>query len=114
MKDQQLLSDGETVMSSKVPTDDSVVRGVRIPTHRPPTHPGVLLREEFLLPLRWQVAETAKRLGVSSTWMTDFLNGREPLTPELAEPLSRLTGPSPAFWMNFQRRWEGYGAIRGL
>lgn len=95
-------------MSSKVPTDDSGVRGVRIPTHRPPIHPGVLLREEFLIPLGWRPSELAERLGVSRPWMESFLNGREILKPDLAERLSCATGPSPAFWINFQRRWEGY------
>ncbi|MFP4422999.1 MAG: HigA family addiction module antitoxin [Desulfococcaceae bacterium] len=99
-------------MSRKIHVEGAATGGVRIPTHRPPTHPGVLLREEFLIPLGRRPYEFAERLGVSRSWMESFLNGRESLTPDLAERLSRLTGPSPAFWMNFQRRWEGYGESR--
>ncbi|MFP4309590.1 MAG: HigA family addiction module antitoxin [Desulfococcaceae bacterium] len=95
-------------MSRKIHVEGATTGGVRIPTHRPPTHPGTLLREEFLIPLGRRPSELAERLGVSRSWMESFLNGREILTPDLAERLSRATGPSPAFWMNFQRRWEGF------
>jgi addiction module HigA family antidote len=99
-------------MSAKMPRNESAGPGIRIPTHRPPTHPGVLFREEFLVPMGWRPSDVVNRLGVSRDWLGRFLDGREPLTPELAERLSRLTGPSPAFWMNFQRRWEGNGKWR--
>jgi hypothetical protein len=38
--------------------------GVGLPTHRPPTSPGEMLREEFLVPLGITQSDLAKRMGV--------------------------------------------------
>jgi len=38
---------------------------IRIPTHRAPTHPGEMLLEEFLLPMRLSQQELAKAIYVS-------------------------------------------------
>ena len=83
---------------------------VRVPTHRPPTHPGEMLLEEFLEPLRITQTELAERIEVSFQRVNSLVNGRRALTPDTALRLSRVFGTTPGFWMNHQLRWDLYHA----
>ncbi len=83
---------------------------VRVPTHRPPTHPGEMLREEFLEPLALTQSALAQRIGVPFQRINSLVNGRRNLTPDTALRLSKFFGTSPGFWMNHQLRWDLYFA----
>ncbi|MFV1986964.1 MAG: HigA family addiction module antitoxin [Gemmatimonadota bacterium] len=85
---------------------------VRVPTHRPPTHPGEMLLEEFLEPLEMTQTELANRIEVPFQRVNSLVNGRRALTPDTALRLSRLFGTSASFWMNHQLRWDLYHAQR--
>ena len=67
-----------------------------------PTHPGVLLREEFLPDYGLTVTTLAAALTVSSQSVNELLKGRRSLTPIMALRLSQLFGNSSHFWMNAQ------------
>ena len=73
---------------------------VRVPTHRPPTHPGEMLLEEFLKPLGLTQTELAERIGVPFQRINSLVNGKRSLTPDTALRLSRMFGTTPGFWMN--------------
>lgn len=83
---------------------------VRVPTHRPPTHPGEMLIEEFLKPLGLTQAELAERIGVSYPRVNELVHGRRAMTPDTALRLERLLGVEAQFWLNLQVRWELYHA----
>lgn len=85
---------------------------VRVPTDRPPTHPGEMLLEEFLEPLGMTQTELAARIGVPFQRINSLVNGRRAMTPDTALRLSRVFGTSPDFWMNHQLRWDLYHAQR--
>ena len=85
---------------------------VRVPTHRAPTHPGEMLREEFLEPLGMTQSELAERIGVPFQRVNSLVNGRRNLTPDTALRLSKFFGTSAAFWMNHQLRWDLFFAQR--
>ena len=85
---------------------------VRVPTHRPPTHPGQMLLEEFLGPLRMTQTELAERIDVPFQRVNSLVNGKRGLTPDTALRLSKVFGTSAAFWMNHQLRWDLYHAQR--
>lgn len=85
---------------------------VRLPTHRPPTHPGEMLREEFLKPLGMTQTELAERIGVSYVRVNELVNGRRGVTPDTSLRLSRLFGTTPEFWLNGQRNWDLWHALR--
>lgn len=85
---------------------------VRIPTHRPPTHPGEMLLEEFLEPLGMTQTELAARIEVPFQRINSLVNGRRAMTPDTALRLSRVFGTTPGFWMNHQLRWDLYHARR--
>lgn len=84
----------------------------RLPTKRPPTHPGEMLREEFLVPLGMTQTELARRIGVSYPRVNEIVNGKRGITPDTALRLSRLLGTTPEFWLNGQRNWDLWHALR--
>ena len=68
-----------------------------------PTHPGEMLREDFMPDYGLTVAGLAQALGVSRQTINELLRERRALSPEMALRLARLFGNSPDFWLNAQR-----------
>lgn len=85
---------------------------VRVPTHRPPTHPGEMLLEEFLKPMSLTQRELADAIRVPYQRVNEIVNGRRGVTPGTALRLAKVFGTSAAFWMNLQLRWDLYQAQR--
>jgi len=83
---------------------------IRIPTNRAPSHPGEMLKEEFLVPLRLTQRELAQRLGVSYPRLNDLIHRRRGMTPDTALRLERLLGMEAQFWLNLQLAWDLYHA----
>lgn len=83
---------------------------LRIPTHRAPSHPGEILREDFLKPLGVTQRELAKRLHVSYPRINELIHGRRGLTPDTALRLEQLLGVEAQFWLNLQLVWDLYHA----
>ncbi len=83
---------------------------VRIPAHRPPTHPGEMLLEEFLIPMGLTQRELADAIHVPYQRVNDLIHGRRGVTPSTALRLAKFFGMSPDFWMNLQLRWDLYFA----
>ncbi|MEX2535082.1 MAG: HigA family addiction module antitoxin [Trueperaceae bacterium] len=84
----------------------------RVPTNRPPTHPGEMLREEFLGPLEMTQKELAVRIKVSYPRVNELVHGKRGVTPDTALRLARLFGTTPSFWLNGQIAWDLYQAMR--
>ncbi len=82
----------------------------RIPTHRPPTHPGEMLYEEFLEPLSMTQRELALRIGVSYPRINELVHGKRGVTPDTALRLAKLFGTTAEFWLNGQLAWDLYQA----
>ena len=83
---------------------------VRIPTGREPTHPGEMLREEFLGPMGLTQRELAEAIRVSYQRVNELVNGKRGVTPGIALRLAKFFGTTPDFWMNLQVRWDLYWA----
>ncbi len=81
---------------------------VRIPTHREPTHPGEMLREEFLKPMNLTQRELADDIHVPYQRVNEVINGKRGITPSTALRLSKYFGNTAGFWMNLQLRWDLY------
>jgi addiction module HigA family antidote len=71
-----------------------------------------MLREEFLKPLGMTQTELAERIGVSYVRVNELVNGKRGITPDTALRLSKLFGTTPEFWLNGQRNWDLWHAIR--
>jgi len=83
---------------------------IRVPTHRPPTHPGEMLLEEFLTPMGLTQRELADAVHVPYQRINEIINGRRGITPSTALRLAKFFGMSADFWMNLQLRWDLYHA----
>ncbi len=83
---------------------------VRVPTHRPPTHPGEMLLEEFLHPMGITQKELADHIHVPYQRINEIVNGRRGITPSTALRLAKFFNMSADFWMNLQLRWDLYFA----
>ncbi len=87
---------------------------MRIPRNRPPTHPGEVLREDFLKPLGLTQERLADELGVSFQRICGVVNGRRAVTAETAVLLAGRFKTSAGFWLNFQTRYDLYHARERL
>lgn len=67
------------------------------------THPGEMLREEFLVPLGISQNALALKIRVPATRIGEIVNGRRAITPDTALRLARFFGNSPEFWLNLQQ-----------
>jgi addiction module HigA family antidote len=79
-----------------------------------PTHPGEMLREDFLPDYGLTVSSFAKALGVSRQSVNELLRERRAVSPEMALRLSRLFGNTPEFWLNAQRAVDLWDAARNI
>jgi antitoxin HigA-1 len=84
----------------------------RLPTDRPPTHPGEMLLEEFLKPLGISQSAFAVRLGVSFPRLNEVIHAKRGVTPDTALRLARVTGMSADFWLGLQQDWDLWHALR--
>ena len=85
---------------------------IRIPTHRPPTHPGEMLLEEFLRPLTMTQRELAQAIHVPYQRVNEIVNGRRGITPSTALRLEKYFGMPADFWLKLQLRWDLYHVQR--
>ena len=81
---------------------------------RRPTHPGEMLREDFLPDYGLSVSALAAALDVSRQSVNELLRERRAVSPEMALRLARLFGNSPEFWLNAQRAIDLWQAERSL
>jgi addiction module HigA family antidote len=72
----------------------------------PPIHPGEILREDFMAPLRLSANHLAIELRVPVTRISDLVRERRAITPDTALRLGRFFNTSPRFWLNLQAAFD--------
>ncbi|CUS05922.1 XRE family transcriptional regulator [Candidatus Promineifilum breve] len=72
----------------------------------PPIHPGEILLEEFLQPLKISQYRLAKDMGVPVRRINEIVLGKRRITADTALRLARYFGLSERFWMNLQTRYD--------
>ena len=80
--------------------------------NRQPTHPGAILREDYLVSLKITVTTMAANLGVSRKTLSKILNENGAITPDMALRLSRAFGTTPDLWLNLQKNYDLWNARR--
>ena len=71
-----------------------------------PAHPGEILKDLCLEPLNLTVTEVAKMLGVARKTLSELVNGKTGMSPEMAIRLSKAFKTTPEFWMNLQQQYD--------
>ena len=84
----------------------------RLPTERPPVHPGEMLLEEFLKPLSISQSAFAIQLGVSFPRLNEIIREKRGVTADTALRLAQVTGMSADFWLGLQLDWDLWHALR--
>jgi antitoxin HigA-1 len=83
---------------------------MRIPTNRQPTHPGEMLREEFLIPMNLTQKDLADAIQVPYQRINEIVAGKRGVTPSTALRLAKFLGMSADFWLNLQVKFDLFSA----
>ncbi|MCP3686972.1 MAG: HigA family addiction module antidote protein [Gammaproteobacteria bacterium] len=83
---------------------------VRVPNNRRPTHPGEMLKEEFLVPMNISQRELADAIHVPYQRINELVNQKRGVTPSTALRLAKFFGLSADFWLNIQIRCDLFKA----
>lgn len=75
-------------------------------TMHSPVHPGEILREMYLKPLKASITEAADALGVTRKHISAIVNGRAPVTPDMAMRLAAVFATEAQFWVNLQAQYD--------
>ena len=73
---------------------------------RQPTHPGIIIQEDYLVPLSITITEMASTLGVSRKTLSKIINERGAITPDMSLRLARALDTTPDLWMNLQKNYD--------
>ena len=79
---------------------------------RRPTHPGEVLLEDVIRPLGITITEAARVLGVSRKTLSEIVNGRCTLSPEIAVRIGKATNTSPESWLAMQSKLDLWKAMQ--
>ncbi len=79
---------------------------MRLPEDRNPTHPGEVLRLEYLVPLGLSQVGLAAHLGVPVQRINELVRGKRGVTPETAWLLAQALETTPELWMNLQSAYD--------
>jgi len=77
-----------------------------IPKNRIPTHPGEILREEFIVPMGLTQVQLAEHLKIPLQRVNGIVRGKRAVTPETAWLLAQAFGTTPEFWVNLQATYD--------
>jgi addiction module HigA family antidote len=78
---------------------------------RKPTHPGEMLREEFLPDYEMSVAQLAEKLHVSRQSVNELVRERRAVSAEMALKLARVFNTTPQYWVNLQRNIDLWNSL---
>ena len=71
-----------------------------------PIHPGKILREDFLVPLKMSVNALSNHLHVPTTRMNEIVRGRRGISPDTALRLAAFFGGDATSWLNLQQAYD--------
>ena len=71
---------------------------------RKPTHPGEVFLKDVLEPLGINITDAAEMLGVTRKTLSEFVNEKSALSPEMAIRIAKATDTSPESWMTMQMK----------
>ena len=71
-----------------------------------PSHPGEILKQDYLIPLELTVTDVAEGLGIARKNLSVILNGKAGISPEMAVRLSEAFDTTPDFWLTLQTNYD--------
>jgi addiction module HigA family antidote len=83
-----------------------------LPKNRPPTHPGQMLLKEFLEPMEITQKRFAEHLGWTYSRLNEIINEHRGVSAESALAFADAFAMEPEFWLNLQRDWDLWHAMK--
>lgn len=78
-----------------------------------PAHPGEILRDLCLEPLGVTITQAADTLRVTRKHVSSIVNGRAPISPEMAVRLAAVFATEPDLWINLQAQYDPLAGAQG-
>lgn len=75
-----------------------------------PSHPGEVLREDYLHPMKISITDFAQQIGVSRKVLSDIINEKAGISALMSLRLSKALNKSPQFWLTMQMNYDLYHA----
>ncbi len=100
------FEDGDAADIDLVDYHYSVAIGERTMPMKMPPHPGRIVRQECIEPLGLTVTAAAEGLGVTRKALSELLNGKSGISPEMAIRLSKAFGSRPEMWLGLQMDYD--------
>ncbi|MFO7882955.1 MAG: HigA family addiction module antitoxin, partial [Kosmotogaceae bacterium] len=72
----------------------------------PNIHPGEILKEEFLDPMKISAYRLSKEIGIPQTRISQIIKGKRRITADTALRLSAFFGNTPKFWLGLQDDYD--------
>lgn len=79
-----------------------------------PPHPGEILLEEYIRPLGFTVSAFALKIGTSRKNLSEIVNEKVGISPEMALKLSKALGTSPEIWLRLQSKYDLWHAKQNV
>ena len=79
---------------------------------RKPTHPGEVLLEDVIKPLGLTITEAARDLGISRKMLSEIVNGKGRVSPDIAVRIAKATDTSPESWLAMQNKLDLWNAMQ--
>jgi addiction module HigA family antidote len=77
-----------------------------IPQNRKPTHPGEILRYEYLEELKMTQQQLADAIGITRVRVNEIILGKRSVTPDTAFRLAKYFNTTPDFWISLQNNYD--------
>lgn len=83
-----------------------------LPKNRKPTHPGEILRYEYLEELNMTQQQLADAIGITRVRINEIVLGKRSVTPDTAFRLAKYFNTTPDFWMNLQKGYDMWNTLQ--
>ncbi|MEJ2636118.1 MAG: HigA family addiction module antitoxin [Calditrichia bacterium] len=83
-----------------------------LPKDRRPSHPGEIIKYEYLLPLKMTQQQLAEAIGVTRVRINEIILGKRSVTPDTAFRLAKYFNTTPDFWMNLQMNVDMWDTLQ--
>ena len=83
-----------------------------LPKNRQPTHPGKILRYEYLEELNMTQQQLADAIGITRVRINEIILGKRSITPDTAFRLAKYFNTTPEFWINLQSHYDMWNTLQ--
>jgi len=83
-----------------------------LPKNRQPTHPGEIVRYEYLDELNMTQQQLADSIGVTRVRINEIILGKRSITPDTAFRLAKFFNTTPDFWIGLQTNFDMWNTLQ--